>query len=148
LKKASLLSKVRDTRVFIERKLTSIQFPALRAQAEEVLSKLAEANADMSFEELEARSRDGDQVVARLNEIEEYNGISEIATQRIKRIKDDLNSVVTDAPYLTEITDAITALESAQKTGSLPNLQNALTALNGTYDRNKKNLDRDRVNIP
>jgi tetratricopeptide (TPR) repeat protein len=112
LKKAALMSSVRAKRVFIEEKLASIQFPALRSQAEEALSRLAEANADMPLEELEARSRDGNQVVTQLNEIEEFNRISGIATQRIKRITDELNSVVTDAPYLSEIKDAIKALKN------------------------------------
>jgi hypothetical protein len=104
--------------------------------------------AGMSLEELRWRHRDRDQVVARINQLEEYNRISWTATQYIKLIKDDLNSVVTDAPYLNDITDAITALENAQKTGSLPNLQNAFNTLGHTYDSNKRNLERDRVNIP
>jgi hypothetical protein len=148
VEKLSALAKTRTTRGLIEQRLASIHFPDLRAQADEVLAKLAAANLNMSLEELDNLNRSGDKIVTRLGEMDDFDRVSSIATKQIGRIRDDLKTVVTDAPYLREINDAIDELEKSQRSDILPALQDALGKLNRVYEQTQKQRDRDRFKIP
>jgi lipoprotein NlpI len=145
---ANRLSALGSVSKIIEQKLPSIRSSELRKQADEVLAKLATAKLDMTPEELDRLGRLGDEIVKRLNQIEEFDRVSSIASRQVGRIKEDIQNVVTDASYLEEIQGAIAAVERSQQLGSLAELQVALGNLARIYDRYRTQIERDRFSIP
>jgi hypothetical protein len=142
------LAKIHEISEIIEQKLPSIRSTELHAQGDEVLAKSATANEDMSFEDLNSLVQIGEQFVARLHEIDEFNRVSSIATERLEHIKDEIKTVVTDAPYLKEINKAIEDLQKTQETGSLRSLQTALANLNDVFRRYEPQIRRDQFYSP
>jgi tetratricopeptide (TPR) repeat protein len=143
--KLSALTKIRNV---IEQRLPTIHFPALRRRADEVLAKLASANPNTSIEELDNLTRSGNEIIKQISEMDEFASTSSIATRQKERVKNAIRYVVTDAPYLEEILDAVAMLEGALQSDNLPALQSALGNLNRVYERYQMQIKRDTPDIP
>jgi hypothetical protein len=143
-----VLAKVHEISKVLEQKLPGIRLENLRRETDETLAKLATANADMSAKDLQDLLGTGERVIARLNEMTEFDRVSSIATREEDRIRDDLTTVVSDAAYVTEINDALVALDKAKETGHLRSLQDALSNLTKVYAQYKPQMERDRFAVP
>jgi uncharacterized protein len=144
----NLTKKITAALHVIEEKAPSVQFAALKSRAEEAEAKLAAVSPKTPLEELQTLSALGDDIVQQLLELDEFDQVSKIATQRVERIDADLKTVVSDLPYIDDIKRAAGTVVSAQQSGSLQSLQSALSILNRTYELNKGNLQRDRFATP
>jgi peptidoglycan hydrolase-like protein with peptidoglycan-binding domain len=148
--RADLIKRIADKRDGIQRQISArpIQYPTIKEQVADVLPRLAAANLDNSPQELRLLDQKADDILHVLAQLQEFDRISAVAEQQANKISTELKGVVSDAPYVSELNDAIDSVGRARQSGSPQQLQRALAVLNQVYDRNRDNIRRDRFASP
>ncbi len=143
-----LLGEMKTSREFIQTHLGSIRYAKLSSSAVDLLSRLGEANEKTDLSALRELNQKAKSLVSQINSLNEFAQLSSIAAQRVNQVSSELAAVVSDAPYIEQIKNSIDRVEDARNTGSMPDLQQALSELNAIFDKNRANIERDRFDIP
>jgi peptidoglycan hydrolase-like protein with peptidoglycan-binding domain len=148
--RADLVKKLTEKRDRIQAQIAAnpTRYPAIEAQVNETVPQLAAANEDNSLEELKLVDQRADDLLQILAQLQEFNRVSAIAQHQIEKISAELKTVVSDAPYVSELNDAINSVKMARQSGALQQIQRTLAALNQVYDRNRSNIRRDQFASP
>jgi hypothetical protein len=143
-----LLEKAKQQRDYIQQGLANIKYPKLSSRAVEVLSRLAQANEKMEIAEIKKTSDEADKVIAQMKSADEFARVAAIADARAGQITEELKSIVSDAPYIGQINASIATVRDAAISGSISEVQDALSELNKIYDHNKDQMRRDKFVTP
>ena len=144
--RASLIQHLRSTITRIQDELTIIP-PEARERVKEVAARLATARDTMPLPDLNALRTEADNATAVLDKAREFRRVSEIASNRMAIIEEELAQITSDAPIMRKIQDAIETVKVEQTGSNLSSLQGALENLNKLYDTNRGQLQQWKFKV-
>jgi hypothetical protein len=139
---------IRTIRTKISDRLATVRSAEAKQKIEEISARLATANAEMPSADIKVLRSEADSAARILDDSDEFGRVTEIASRRVKAINSVLEKITSDAPVIQAIQAAIKAVGLAQNGSNLRALQDALKALNDSYDNNRKTLQAMQFESP
>ena len=134
----SIIQRIRSTVATIQN--ANVRDAEVRKQLDQSIARLAAANDKMPLSELYAMKAEADKAMRIVDDANEFNSVSEIATKKIREIEAELDTITSDAPIILNIKSAVDSVKVAQAGSSLLSLKDALWKLNQLYDNNREKL--------
>jgi hypothetical protein len=144
----SNIEYIRAIRTRISDRLAMIRDPETKQRIEEISARLATASPEMSFADNKLLRSEAASAERILDDSDEFGRVTEIASRRVIAIDSVLEKITSDAPVIQAIQAAIKAVKLAQNGSNLRALQDALKALNDSYDNNRKTLQAMQFQSP